>query len=106
RTFYPAPYFFRSVCHYDGSGHSGERATGEACMAPSDAALWLKKFAEKISISELDLRDTLDSLDKASGKGVQGGRIYDFVHVLAAEKAGVDAILTRDTGDFAALTAR
>jgi predicted nucleic acid-binding protein len=36
--------------------------------------------------------------------GVRGGRVHDYLHARAAEKAGVEELLTTDQYDFASLT--
>ena len=35
--------------------------------------------------------------------GVQGARIHDFLHAVAADKTSSDELLTRNTNDFAIL---
>jgi hypothetical protein len=72
-------------------------------MSARDATAWLRKFSGKVNLVELDLAETLDALDQAHGKGVQGGRVYDYGHAKAAAKSKADLILTRNTQDFQAL---
>jgi len=55
---------------------------------------------------DLELSETLDAFEKAARKGVMGRRVYDYGHVLGAEKAGADVILTRNTADFIPLTSQ
>ena len=70
----------------------------------NDASKWLRQFAGKVKLIELDGTETLDGLDKAQGLNVQGSHVYDFVHALAAIKSGADVVLTRNEKDFAGLT--
>jgi hypothetical protein len=44
-------------------------------------------------------------LDAANSK-VQGARVYDYGHALAAVKAGADVVLTRNPSDFEGLTGK
>jgi len=73
-------------------------------LSPQDAALWLRGFRAKVKLIDLNDTETLDALDKAQVRNVQGGRVYDYFHALAAEKAQADALLTRNTNDFSGLT--
>ena len=75
-------------------------------MSPKDAAAWLRGFCEQVRTVELDADETLSALALAEKQGVQGGRVYDYVHALVADKAKADAILTRNTDDFTGLSSR
>jgi hypothetical protein len=77
--------------------------SSRAVMSATDAAAWLRKFAGKINVVELDLPAMLDGLDNASAKGVMGGRVYDYGHLMAAEKTSSESLLTRNPGDFTSL---
>jgi hypothetical protein len=72
-------------------------------MSATDATAWLKTFSERVVLVELDLAETLAALEKAEKQGIQGGSVYDYGHALAAAKAGVDVLLTRNTPDFQTL---
>lgn len=76
----------------------------EIVFAADDAATWLGDFSKKVTLTELDLPETLAALDQAKKKGVQGPRIYDYAHALVADKAGAQVLLTRDKNDFTGLT--
>jgi predicted nucleic acid-binding protein len=45
-------------------------------------------------------------LKQAQKRGVRGGRVHDYLHARAAEKAGAEELLTTDQYDFASLTDR
>jgi predicted nucleic acid-binding protein len=47
----------------------------------------------------------LAALRTARKRGVRGGRVHDFMHAVAAAKAGAEKILTLDKNDFDGLTA-
>jgi hypothetical protein len=72
-------------------------------LTPSDAARWLREFAAKVDLVELTPQETLDALDGAARHGVQGGRVYDYGHSLAADKVGAEVLLTRNIADFTGL---
>ncbi len=74
-------------------------------MSAKDASVWLRKFARRVSFVDLDAQETLDGLDEATMKGVQGGRVHDYGHALSAIKAKADVILTRNPADFGGLSA-
>jgi hypothetical protein len=73
-------------------------------LSPSDAATWLRKFCARVKVVELDLQETLNALDQAQRKNVQGGKVYDFMHAVAADKNDTAKLLTRNAKDFAGLT--
>jgi hypothetical protein len=73
-------------------------------LTPTDAAQWLREFAAKVKLVELTAAEALDALDVAAQKNVQGGRVYDYGHALAAEKAEAEVLLTRNLNDFTGLT--
>lgn len=80
---------------------------GEAnCMIlDADVATdWLKTFTSKVKLVDLTGPETLEWLGRARKKGVQGGRIHDFLHAAAAEKAEAEKILTRNLADFDGLS--
>ena len=69
-----------------------------------DATKWLREFARRVTLVELDGTETLDGLDHASAHGVKGSRVYDYGHALAAIKARADVVLTRNEKHFVGLT--
>lgn len=48
-------------------------------------------------------RDVVNALSQAKARGVRGGAIYDFLHLVAARKSGVETIFTLDVRHFQAL---
>lgn len=71
-----------------------------------DAAKICREFAEDLDCVELSLPETLAALDQARRHGVRGGHVHDFLHVVAARKAGADKIYTLNLDDFRSLRAR
>jgi hypothetical protein len=72
-------------------------------LSPSDAATWLRNFCARVSVVDVGLQETLEALDTAQKKNVQGGKVYDFLHAVAADKIGAVTLLTRNAKDFAGL---
>ena len=48
-------------------------------------------------------KDVLAALRDARARGVRGGAVYDYLHLVAARKAGVDRLITLDQRHFQAL---
>jgi predicted nucleic acid-binding protein len=61
-------------------------------------------LAEDLDFVDLNAREVLSALKQARKRGVRGGRVHDYLHACAAEKAGVEELLTTDQYDFASLT--
>jgi len=99
--------FFEFFATMTGRGISVKDQSGNPArlvLTPQDAAIWLRGFRTKVKLIDLDDTETLDALDKAQVRSVQGGRVYDYGHALAADKAQAHALLTRNTDDFSGLT--
>jgi hypothetical protein len=78
-------------------------ANGKAArlvFTPEDAAQWLRDFAGRVTLIELDRTELLDALDAAGSRQVKGPKVYDYGHALCAAKAGVEVVLTRNAKDF------
>jgi predicted nucleic acid-binding protein len=56
-----------------------------------------------VELVHLTGRETMAALSEAPRRGARGGAIYDWLHLVAARKAGVDALVTLDRRDFEAL---
>ena len=63
-----------------------------------------RDLAKELSFFDLAPADVLMALKEAKEKGVRGGRVHDYLHAIAAEKAGVKELLTLDRNDFVGLT--
>jgi predicted nucleic acid-binding protein len=48
-------------------------------------------------------KDVLTALRDARARGVRGGAVYDYLHLVAARKAGVSRLVTLDQRHFHAL---
>lgn len=67
----------------------------------SDAAKLLRQqIAPKLSNVLLDESDLLTAFEEAEIRGVRGGAIYDYLHLIAARKAGAKRFYTLNLSDF------
>jgi hypothetical protein len=67
------------------------------------AAQMVDNLARDLEFVDLTSREVLDSLKQTRKRGVRGGRIHDFLHAVAAEKAKAGQLLTADVNDFESL---
>lgn len=71
--------------------------------ADTAAKLIRDRISGRLKVIVLDGDEILDSLSEARRRGVRGGAIYDFMHLVAARKARVHEIDTLNINDFNAL---
>ena len=57
-------------------------------------------FVQTISLTG---KDVMAALRDGRARGVRGGAVYDYLHLVAARKAGVERIVTLDLRHFRAL---
>jgi len=70
-------------------------------ISAEDAAKILRQqMAPRLKISELSESDLLEAFDESQRRGVRGGAIYDFLHLVAARKAGAKKFYTLNLDDF------
>ncbi len=62
----------------------------EATLLPS---------VEAISLTPNEM---LRAMNEAEGRGVRGGAVYDFLHLVAAKKSGAKRLYTLNISDFSA----
>jgi len=67
---------------------------------PDDAAALIREITASFNFVNLDASEIQAALDSARNHGVRGGNIHDWIHARAAEKAGVQVLLTDNYGDF------
>jgi predicted nucleic acid-binding protein len=76
-----------------------------ATRIDADSAVeFLSDLVANLKFIDLSGAEILRALKHARQKGVRGGRVHDYLHVIAAEKSGAKKILTLDKNDFADLT--
>jgi predicted nucleic acid-binding protein len=57
-------------------------------------------YVKAVTLTE---RDVMAALAQAQSRGVRGGAVYDYLHLVAARKSGAEAVVTLDRKHFAAL---
>jgi predicted nucleic acid-binding protein len=69
----------------------------------SAAARMLTDIARHLEFVDLSSIEVLHALEQTRRRGVRGGRVHDFLHAVAAEKAKASLLLTADENDFESL---
>ncbi|MGV3531369.1 MAG: PIN domain-containing protein [Chthoniobacteraceae bacterium] len=54
----------------------------------------------RLVVTTLDAADLLRAYEESSARGVRGGAIHDYLHLVAARKAGAPMLYTLNIGDF------
>lgn len=75
---------------------------GFRCPA-NDASKIIRELASDLKTVELDGEETLTALAVAQKHGVRGGQTHDYLHAVAAQKAGAGVLYTLNPGDFQSL---
>ena len=57
-----------------------------------------------VELIHLTGKETLAAIAQSEARGVRGGAVYDLLHLAAARKAAVEALVTLDIRDFQALS--
>lgn len=69
----------------------------------SDAARLLRqKVAPRLKPLQLDENELFTAFEEAESRGVRGGALYDYLHLVAARKAGARRLYTLNLSDFTA----
>lgn len=78
--------------------------TGGRLGVKVDADLAAKLLSEtilsRVQVVELGIAELVAALQQARRHGVRGGGVYDFMHLVAARKAGVEILYTINVSDF------
>jgi predicted nucleic acid-binding protein len=69
----------------------------------NEAAEVMDELAADLEFVELTAKEILAALHDAEKKGVRGGRVHDYLHAFAAQKARASLLLTSDKFDFSGL---
>lgn len=73
----------------------------EIRVTPNLAARMLSEtILPRVSVIELSTREIVAALGLAQTRGVRGGCVYDYMHLLDAKKGNVSVIYTLNMGDF------
>jgi len=68
------------------------------------AAQIVEALAKDLDFTDLEPQEPLTALKQARNRGVRGGRVHDYLHAVAAEKAKARHLLVADQHDFNSLT--
>ena len=68
------------------------------------ASEMLDELTTDLDFVEIDAAEILKALRTARQKGVRGGRVHDYLHIIAAEKVAASESLTGDRNDFVGLS--
>lgn len=69
----------------------------------SAASRMVSEIANRLEFIELTSTEVLAALEQTRRRGVRGGRVHDYLHATAAEKARASRLLTADKNDFESL---
>lgn len=70
-------------------------------LSAADAASILRhSVAPRVTITALTETDLLNAFEESTRRGVRGGAIYDYLHLVAARKADARRLFTLNTSDF------
>ena len=70
-------------------------------LAPTDAATLLREqLTPRLRVVTLSEKELLRAYDESMHRGVRGGAIYDYLHLVAARAAGAQRFCTLDVSDF------
>jgi predicted nucleic acid-binding protein len=76
---------------------------GRRLNASTAAALIEQSVLPYVQALTLTGKDMMAALVECESRGVRGGAIYDWLHLAAARKAGVEVLITLDLRDFQSL---
>lgn len=70
-------------------------------VTPNLAAQMLSEtILPRVSVIELSSAEIMEALSVAQSRGVRGGCVYDYMHLLAARKGNASVIYSLNMGDF------
>jgi len=77
-------------------------ALGMRLPAATAAAILRDNLVPKLVIIHLTEEELLDAYGDSTRRGIRSGAIYDYLHLVAARKAGDARLYTLNLGDFRA----
>jgi predicted nucleic acid-binding protein len=72
-------------------------------FSPRLAKEVVKRLHSRLEYNDLTAAEIIAALERAQANAVQGGRVHDLLHAVAADKAGADELWTLDRNDFGGL---
>ena len=64
------------------------------------AELIRERVVDCAQVIVLEVSEILEAHREARSRGIRGGAIYDYLHLVAARKADAEALYTLNTSDF------
>lgn len=75
-------------------------ALGFRVAADLAALLIRDRIVPRVTMISLEPKEVVEALASARAHGVRGGAVYDYMHLVAARKAGADILCTLNLTDF------
>ena len=72
-------------------------------FSPRLPAAVVERLASNLEFCDCSAAEVIEAVSHAHQKGVEGGRVHDFLHAIVANKAGASELWTLDRNDFAGL---
>jgi predicted nucleic acid-binding protein len=76
---------------------------GVRISAADTASILREKMAPRLTVQSLSETELLQAYADSERRGVRGGAIYDYLHLVAARKAGATRFYTLNITDFRAI---
>lgn len=73
---------------------------GERLPADEVAQAMQQAILPRVATVDLTAAEHLAAIGEAQSRGVRGGAIYDYLHLVAARKIGADRLYTLNVSDF------
>ena len=78
---------------------------GSRRLSPTAATQLIdKSVLPFVRTQTLSAKEIVSAFGECQKRGVRGGAVYDLLHLIAARKAGVEALVTLDRRDFQAFS--
>jgi len=71
-----------------------------ARIRPGKAFVMIQDVTAKMNFVDLTPKEMFSALEMAEKKGVSGSGVHDWIHAVAAKKAGVETLLTLNLAHF------
>jgi predicted nucleic acid-binding protein len=75
---------------------------GIRVSAGAAAAILRDNVVPRVAVVHLTEEELLEAYKDSTRRGIRGGAIYDYLHLVAARKAGAARLYTLNVGDFRA----
>ncbi|MFA6271124.1 MAG: PIN domain-containing protein [Candidatus Paceibacterota bacterium] len=75
---------------------------GLRLSAATTASILRDNVVPRVAVVHLTEGELLDAYEDSTRRGIRGGAIYDYLHLVAARKAGAAKLYTLNLGDFRA----